>query len=58
LHNLIYYEFFSDARLAIIREKQIKNLNRKEKLELISRTNPTFKDLYFDLTGQIPDEPE
>jgi putative endonuclease len=51
LHNLVYYEFFLDPRLAIIREKQIKNLSRKEKLELISGVNPTFRDLYADLVG-------
>lgn len=58
LHKLVYYEFFSEARLAIIREKQIKNLSRKEKIELISKKNPDFKDLYFELTDQIPDKPE
>ena len=51
LHKLVHYEFFSEPRLAISREKQIKNLSRKEKIELISRTNPEFKDLYDELTG-------
>ncbi len=51
LNKLVYYEFFKEPRLAIIREKQIKNLSRKEKIELISRTNPEFKDLYDELTG-------
>ena len=58
LHNLVYYEFFNEPRLAIIREKQIKNLSRKEKLELISIINPEFNDLYNELIGQTPDKPE
>ncbi|UCH66781.1 MAG: GIY-YIG nuclease family protein [Ignavibacterium sp.] len=58
LHKLVYYEFFNEPQLAIIREKQIKNLSRKEKLELISIINPEFKDLYNELIGQTPDKPE
>jgi putative endonuclease len=58
LNKLVYYEFFKDVRLAIIREKQIKNLSREEKIQLIQKQNPTFKDLYNEVTGQIPDKPE
>ena len=58
LDKLVYYEFFSEARLAIIREKQMKNLSREEKIKLISESNPTFNDLYPEITGQIPDKPE
>jgi putative endonuclease len=58
LDKLVYYEFYSEARLAIIREKQMKNLSREEKIKLISESNPTFNDLYPEITGQIPDKPE
>ena len=58
LNKLVYYEFFRDVRLAIIREKQIKNFSREEKIKLIEEMNPTFKDLYSEITGQIPDKPE
>jgi len=51
LHKLVYYEFFKDVRLAIIREKQIKNLSRKEKIELIVKANPAFRDLFKEITG-------
>ncbi len=58
LNKLVYYEFFRDVRLAIIREKQIKNLSREEKIKLIREKNPTFNDLYPGITGQIPDKSE
>lgn len=55
LNKLVYYELFKDVRLAIIREKQIKNFSREEKIKLIAVMNPTFKDLYSEITGQIQD---
>lgn len=45
INRLIYFEEFNDIRFAIAREKQIKNWNRKKKLDLIRTLNPTFKDL-------------
>ena len=51
IHKLVHYEFISEPRLAIIREKQIKNLSRKAKIELISKSNPDFRDLYYELAS-------
>lgn len=45
LHKLVYYEDVSNAMSAIIREKQIKNMGRGEKLSLIRSVNPNFHDL-------------
>ena len=49
LHRLVYYELYDNSQSAIIREKQIKNMSRKEKIELIRRNNPTLKDLYEEI---------
>lgn len=54
VHKLVYYESFDLIEQAIIREKQIKDLNRQEKLELIKSQNPNMKDLY----NSILDKPE
>jgi len=49
IHNLVYYEVAGDIRSAIIREKQLKKWNRKWKLELIEKFNPSWEDLYEKL---------
>jgi len=55
LHKLVYYESFEKIEQAIIREKQIKDMNRIDKLSMIRKFNSSFKDLYEDL---ILDKPE
>lgn len=54
LHKLIYYETLESIESAIIREKQIKDMNRKDKLNMIKKLNPNFGDLY----NKILDKPE
>ena len=49
IHNLVYYEHYSEAQEAIMREKQIKKWNRKWKLRLIEEKNPGWKDLYDEI---------
>ena len=49
LDRLIYYEPHQDINEAIKREKQIKNLLRKKKIELIEKENPNWDDLYEKL---------
>ena len=41
----VYFEEFRDYKSAIVRENQIKNMTRNEKLELINKRNPEWKEL-------------
>ncbi len=49
--KLGYYEISDNMESAIIREKQIKAGNRKNKLKLIESINPNWDDLYYDIAG-------
>lgn len=49
LHKLVYYEIIEGEMGAIIREKQIKNMDRKDKLDMIIKFNPNLEDLYPSL---------
>jgi putative endonuclease len=50
LHRLVYNEFCENSFSAIIREKQIKNMSRQQKINLIRRSNATLRDLYEDIS--------
>ena len=47
IHNLIYFEVFTDIKNAIEREKQLKNWNRKKKNYLIELQNPNWDFLVY-----------
>jgi putative endonuclease len=49
LHKLVYYELFDTPMSAIIREKQIKNMSRAEKLSLIMKNNVNLNDFSGDI---------
>ena len=49
VHRLVWYELHESMEAAIIREKRLKNWNRKWKLELIESSNPNWEDLYHTL---------
>ena len=41
----VYYEAFPNYDLAIKRENQMKNMSRKEELDLINKSNPQWMEL-------------
>ena len=47
--KLVYYEAFTGILDAIQREKQMKKWNRAWKIQLIEQSNPTWKDLYWEI---------
>ena len=49
IKNLVYYELIENSYSAIQREKNLKNWNRKWKLQLIEKNNPGWEDLYEKL---------
>jgi putative endonuclease len=49
LHKLVYFETTDNPRSAIVREKQIKNLSRTQKLALVKSVNPEMRDLYPEI---------
>ncbi|HVP07216.1 MAG TPA: GIY-YIG nuclease family protein [Candidatus Acidoferrum sp.] len=47
-HKLVYFEVCGDIRHAILREKQIKGGSRADKIALIEKINPDWRDLADD----------
>lgn len=51
VNRLVYFEEFAGAFEAITREKQIKALPRRRKMQLVDEANATWRDLYSDYLG-------
>jgi len=51
IHLLVYFEQHLDVKVAIHREKRLKEWQRKWKLALIEKSNPQWIDLYDEITG-------
>jgi putative endonuclease len=49
VHNIVYYETFSDINEAFEREKELKTWERKWKIDLIEKNNKQWKDLYNEI---------
>ena len=43
--KLVYFEITTDIKEAIIREKQLKNLSRDKKIQLITSTNKNIDEI-------------
>ncbi len=52
--RLVWYELHATMEAAIRREKGIKKWNRAWKVRLIDETNPSWRDLWPDITGRAP----
>lgn len=50
LEKLVYFEQCDSIETAILREKFLKGKARQYKISLIAKENPTWKDLYEDIT--------
>jgi putative endonuclease len=50
VHRLVYFELHQTMESAILREKQIKKWKRNWKLKLIEDKNPTWEDLWEQIT--------
>ena len=45
VHKLVWFDYTTDVRVAIEKEKQIKGWTRAKKNALVERDNPDWKDL-------------
>ena len=51
VYQLVYYEAHQDIMEAARRERRLKNWCRKWKLNIIEKFNPTWRDLYDEISA-------
>src|ERR1700679_625379 len=51
LYKLVYFDHSTDINAAIAHEKTVKKWHRQWKLDLITKFNPTWEDLYYKISG-------
>jgi putative endonuclease len=51
IHSLVWYELHERMESALQREKRMKEWARRWKVNLIEKTNPTWRDLYPSILG-------
>jgi putative endonuclease len=49
--KLVWFEVFEDITLAIQREKSLKRWLRDWKIALVEEANPTWRDLFSEISG-------
>ena len=52
--RLVWFQAHDDIGAAYAHEQRVKRWHRAWKLELIEKSNPQWRDLYDDLTSDIP----
>jgi putative endonuclease len=50
LTRLVYFEYLESAAFTIAREKRLKRWRREWKIALVEKMNPTWRDLWPDIT--------
>jgi len=53
VHLLVYAEHCDTMEAAIKREKKLKKLRRADKIAMIEKVNPAWRDLYEEISGFI-----
>jgi len=51
LTRLVYYEMYRDAETAIKREKTLKRWSRQWEINIVTKFNPDWNDLYENICG-------